>query len=135
MLVDQARHLYDWVVVDLPTVFNRTSLMAISECERAFLISTAELPSLHLTRKAMNMVEQLGFPRDRFHVIMNRVSRRDSMGPETWKAVRMQGACAVAQRLFFPAPRGHSGPAFGSRRRFGKSHRERRHAAVRQYRR
>ena len=80
MLVDQARHLYDWVVVDLPTVFSRTSLMAISECERAFLISTSELPSLHLTRKALNMVDQLGFPKDRFHVVVNRVSKRDSMG-------------------------------------------------------
>jgi pilus assembly protein CpaE len=82
MLIEQARHLYDWVVVDLPTVFNRTSLMAISECERAYLISTAELPSLHLTRRALTMVDQLGFPRDRFQVIVNRVSRRDSMGSE-----------------------------------------------------
>ncbi len=80
MLIDQARHLYDWVVLDLPTVFNRTSLMAISECERAFLISTAELPSLHLTRKALTMLEQLGFPKDRFHVLVNRVDRRDSVG-------------------------------------------------------
>ncbi len=82
MLLEQARHLYDWVVVDLPTVFNRISMMAISECERAFLISTAELPSLHLTRKALTMLEKLGFPRDRFHVVVNRVSRRDSMGLE-----------------------------------------------------
>src|SRR5580704_9519096 len=82
LLIDQARRLYDWVVVDLPTVFSRTSLMAISECERAYLISTAELPSLHLTRRALTMVDQLGFPRDRFQVIVNRVSRRDSMGSE-----------------------------------------------------
>lgn len=82
MLVDQARHLYDWVVVDLPTVFSRTSLMAISECERAFLISTSELPSLHLTHKAINMLDQLGFPKDRFQVLVNRVSRRDRMGIE-----------------------------------------------------
>jgi pilus assembly protein CpaE len=82
MLLQQARHLYDWVVVDLPTVFSQISLMAISECERAFLISTAELPSLHLTRKALTMLENLGFPRDRFHVVVNRVSRRDSMGSE-----------------------------------------------------
>ena len=82
MLLDQARHLYDWVVVDLPTVFNRVSLVAISECERAFLISTAELPSLHLTRKALTMLDQLGFPKERIHVVVNRVSRRDSMGSE-----------------------------------------------------
>jgi pilus assembly protein CpaE len=80
LLVEQARQLYDWVVLDLPTVFNRTSLMAISECERAYLVSTTELPSLHLTRKALTMLHQLGFPQDRFHVLVNRVNRRDGMG-------------------------------------------------------
>ncbi len=82
MLVDQARHIYDWVILDLPTVFSRNSLMAISECERALLISTSELPSLHLTRKALTMLDQLGFPKDRFHVLVNRVSKYDRMGLE-----------------------------------------------------
>ena len=80
VLIDHARQLYDWVILDLPTVFNRTSLMAISECERAFLVSTSELPSLHLTRKAMSMVDQLGFPKERFQVLVNRVERRDDIG-------------------------------------------------------
>ena len=62
VLIDHARRMYDWVILDLPAVFNRTSLMAISECERAFLVSTSELPSLHLTRKALTLVDQLGFP-------------------------------------------------------------------------
>jgi pilus assembly protein CpaE len=80
VLIEHARGLYDWVILDLPTVFHRTSLMAISECERAFLISTAELPSLHLTRKALTLVDQLGFPKDRFQVLVNRVNRRDELG-------------------------------------------------------
>jgi pilus assembly protein CpaE len=79
VLIDHARNLYDWVVLDLPAIFNRTSLMAISECERAFLISTSELPSLHLTRKALTMVDQLGFPKDRFQVLVNRVDKRDDI--------------------------------------------------------
>src|SRR5580692_10762860 len=66
LLIDHARQLYDWIILDLPTVFSQTSLMAIAQCERAFLVSTAELPSLHLTRKAMGLIEQLGFPKDRF---------------------------------------------------------------------
>jgi hypothetical protein len=33
-----------------------------------------------LTRKALTMVDQLGFPKERFHVVVNRVSKRDSMG-------------------------------------------------------
>jgi pilus assembly protein CpaE len=80
ILIDRARELYDWVMLDLPAVFNRTSLMTISECERAYLISTSELPSLHLTRKALTLVDQLGFPRDRFQVLVNRVDRRDDIG-------------------------------------------------------
>jgi pilus assembly protein CpaE len=80
VLIDHARNLYDWVILDLPSIFNRTSLMAVSECERAFLVSTSELPSLHLTRKALTMVDQLGFPKDRFQVLVNRVDKRDDIG-------------------------------------------------------
>jgi pilus assembly protein CpaE len=80
VLIEHARNLYDWVILDLPAIFNRTSLMAISECERAYLISTSELPSLHLTRKALTLVDQLGFPKDRFQVLVNRVDKRDDIG-------------------------------------------------------
>jgi pilus assembly protein CpaE len=80
VLIDQARNLYSWVILDLPAIFNRTSLMAISECERAFLVSTSELPSLHLTRKALTMLDSLGFPKDRFQVLVNRVDKRDDIG-------------------------------------------------------
>jgi pilus assembly protein CpaE len=82
ILVDHARRLYDWVILDLPSVFHRTSLMAVSDCEQAFLVTTPELPSLHLTRKAMTLIDQLGFPRDRFRVLVNRVDKRDDIGTD-----------------------------------------------------
>jgi pilus assembly protein CpaE len=80
MLVEQARNIYDWVVLDLPTIFSPTSLMATAECERAFLVSTADLPSLHLARKALTMLNHLGFPQERFHVLLNRLDRREEIG-------------------------------------------------------
>jgi len=76
ILVDHARQMYDWVILDLPSVFQRTSLMAISECERAFLVSTGELPSLHLTVKALKLLDNLGFPKDRFQILVNRADKR-----------------------------------------------------------
>lgn len=79
MLIEQARQIYDWVILDVPTVFSPTSLMATAECERAFLVSTADLPSLHLTRKALTMLHQLGFPKERFHVLVNRFDRREEI--------------------------------------------------------
>ncbi len=67
------------MVIDLPVVFQRLSLMTISESDRAFLVSTAELPSLHLARKAVNLLEQLGFPKERFQITINRINRRDEI--------------------------------------------------------
>jgi pilus assembly protein CpaE len=80
VVIEHARRLYDWVVLDLPAVFNRGSLVAVSEADKAYMVSTAELPSLHLTRRALNLVDQLGFPKERFQVVVNRVSRRDGIG-------------------------------------------------------
>jgi len=80
LLIDYARGLYDWVILDLPTVFSQISLTALAECEYAYLVSTSELPSLHLTRKAMGMIAQIGFPSERFEVLVNRVDRRDDIG-------------------------------------------------------
>ena len=78
-VMEYARMNYDWVMIDLPVVFQRLSLMTISESDRAFLVSTPELPSLHLARKAVNLLDQLGFPKERFQIVMNRIDRRDEI--------------------------------------------------------
>ncbi len=79
-VLEYARMLYDWVILDLPVVFHRLSLMALTESDRAFLVSTSELPSLHLARRAVQMLAQLGFAKDRFQVVINRASRNDGIG-------------------------------------------------------
>ncbi len=78
-LLEGARRTYDWTLVDLPSIFHRTSLLALTESDDAFLVTTSELPSLHLARKAVNLLAQLGFPRERYRVLINRVSRRDTL--------------------------------------------------------
>jgi pilus assembly protein CpaE len=80
VVLNYSRMIYDWIVVDLPLVFQRTSLITLSESDQAFLVSTSELPSLHLARKAVNMLEQLGLPKDRFRMVVNRVGKRDGIG-------------------------------------------------------
>ncbi len=78
-VMEYVRMNYDWVVIDLPVVFQRLSLMTISESDRAFLVSTPELPSLHLARKAVNLLDHLGFPKERFQIVMNRIDKRDEI--------------------------------------------------------
>jgi Flp pilus assembly CpaE family ATPase len=45
-----------------------------------YLVSTGELPSLHLARKAINMLTQLGLTKDRYRLLVNRVNKRDGIG-------------------------------------------------------
>jgi Flp pilus assembly CpaE family ATPase len=79
--LERAREAYDWVLLDLPALFHRSTLQALPEADRLFLITTAELPSLHLTRKAINLLGQLGFGRERIRVLANRVEHRWALTP------------------------------------------------------
>jgi pilus assembly protein CpaE len=78
-VLDFARLSYDWLIIDLPVIFQRLSLMTVSEADQAFLVSTSELPSLHLARKAVNLLNQLGFPKERFQILVNRINKRDEI--------------------------------------------------------
>lgn len=78
-VVEYTRTQYDWIVLDLPSIFHRTSLLALSECDHAFLVSTAELPSLHLARRAVNLLAHLGIERERYQLLVNRLDKRDGI--------------------------------------------------------
>lgn len=73
------RTQYDYVLIDLPVVFDRWSLVGLSNSERALLVSTPELPSLHLARRAVQVLQQFGFPKDRFQILLNRVNRKEDI--------------------------------------------------------
>ena len=78
-VLESARKHYEWIVIDLPVIFHRTSMLTFSESDRCFLVSTSELPSLHLTRRAISVLATLGFDKERYKVIVNRVNRRDGL--------------------------------------------------------
>ena len=80
--LESVREIYDWIVVDLPSVFEKLSLLTISDSDEAFLVSTAELPSLHLTRKAIAYLGMLGFGLERYKVLVNRLGKQEGIKSE-----------------------------------------------------
>jgi len=80
--LESVRELYDWIVVDLPSIFEKISLLTMSDCDEAFLVSTAELPSLHLTRKAVAYLATVGFGLERYKVLVNRLARQENITSE-----------------------------------------------------
>jgi pilus assembly protein CpaE len=77
--LDRARRYYDWTVLDLPSIFHRVSQLALAEADSVFLISTPELPSLHLARKAIHMLVHAGFAPERFEVVVSQIGRKEGM--------------------------------------------------------
>jgi pilus assembly protein CpaE len=81
-LLAQASARYEWIIVDAPNVFQPASLMAISESGSACLVTTPDLASLHLTRRAIALLTQLGMTPDRYRIVVNRMSRREGISQQ-----------------------------------------------------
>lgn len=80
-VIEYARMYYDWVLVDLPTAFHQLSLFMMSEADQVYLVSTSELASLHLGRRASAMLSQLGFEKERVRMVVNRLSKKEEIAP------------------------------------------------------
>lgn len=80
-VLEAARHTYDWTVVDLPAMFERLSLLALAEADAYYMVTGADLPSLHLARRAVTLLQTSGVARDRVRVIVNGISKRDGLAP------------------------------------------------------
>ncbi|MEZ5354120.1 MAG: AAA family ATPase [Bryobacteraceae bacterium] len=104
-LFEFARTMYDWVIIDAPTIFHRHGLMALSESDQTFLVSTGDLASLHLARKAVNMLDQLGLPKERYQVVINRLSRRDGIGGSDIEKIFNSPVFASLPNDYFPLHR------------------------------
>jgi pilus assembly protein CpaE len=80
--LESLREVYDWIIVDLPSIFEKLSLLTMSDCDEAFVVSTSELPSLHLTRKAVAYLSAVGFGMERYRVLVNRLGKQEGITSE-----------------------------------------------------
>ena len=78
-LMEYCRCAYSWTFVDAPNVFHRLGLLLMSEADQALLVSSSDLASLHLARKAVNMLTNLGFSKDRYQIVVNRIGKYDGI--------------------------------------------------------
>ncbi len=80
-LLDFARRLYRVIVMDLSGNMEKYSINLIHESKRVFLVTTPELPALHLAREKLVFLQGEGLS-ERVWLALNRVSRRDAMTAE-----------------------------------------------------
>ena len=77
-----ARTVHDFTMVDLPSRLNRMTLAVLEDVDQVFLITTADLPALHLANRTLRGLSDAGVPLGRVALLVNRISRRDQVTPE-----------------------------------------------------
>jgi len=75
------RSAYDWVVVDLGRSASPLAFGVLDELDGLYLISTIDLPALHLSKQVVQNLTDAGFGRNRLHLVMNRAPKRSDILP------------------------------------------------------
>ena len=70
-----ARQRFDYVVLDLSRVPDGITLRALDEADSVFLIAQTTLPFLHDGKRLLDLLRQLGYARDKLHLVINRVQK------------------------------------------------------------
>jgi len=76
---EAARQSFDWVIVDLPAIFDRLSLLAIAESDAYFLVTSIDLVGLHHARRALALLASSGISRSATRVVVNGGAKRDGL--------------------------------------------------------
>ena len=77
-----ARTLYHFSVVDLSSSLSPLTMAVLEDTDQTFLITTSDLPSLHLAKRTLQKLSQTGYPPERLGLVLNRASRRDEVSGE-----------------------------------------------------
>ncbi len=73
---------HDFVVVDMPQGLTDVALAALDAADKILLVTTLELPAIKNAKLCLEVMESLGYDRDKVKVVLNRSSREIGLGIE-----------------------------------------------------
>ena len=71
-IVSVARARFDYVVLDIGRIFEASTVRALDQAEAIYLVVQLTLPFMHDARRLINVLHNLGYPRDRVRLVVNR---------------------------------------------------------------
>lgn len=66
---------YSRVVLDLPHTFDPVTIAALDMSDDILLVMAVDIPGIRSTKRALNVLDRLGYPRSRVHIVVNRWSK------------------------------------------------------------
>lgn len=78
-VLDFARSIYDYVIVDLLSVCDSVAMAALSAADRVHLVCNTDMSSLFLMRRTIPLLEEMGFTREQIRVVVNRYAKHSEL--------------------------------------------------------
>lgn len=75
-LLQTLKGMYDVVIVDTPPAFNDHVLAAFDTSDEFVLVATLDVPALKNLKLTLEMLELLGYAKDRWRVVLNRADAK-----------------------------------------------------------
>lgn len=80
-ILDLARDAFPLTIVDTPALFTDQVLAAIDRSELIILVGSMDVPSVKNLKLAITTLQQLGHPRDRMRLVLNRADSKVGLRP------------------------------------------------------
>jgi len=75
-LIGVLRQIYDVVVIDTPAAFSDQALAAFDLTDHFLLVATLDVPAIKNLKLTLEMLQLLGYPRERWHIVLNRADAK-----------------------------------------------------------
>lgn len=75
-VVDLLRGMFRWVVIDGPPLFTDQILAALDLTDIVIVITSLDVPSIRSLKLSIETLHELGFPRDRLRLVLNRADSK-----------------------------------------------------------
>lgn len=67
---------YSRIVLDLPHTFDPITIAALDIADEILLVMALDIPGIRSTKRALNVLDRLGYPRSRIHIVVNRWTKK-----------------------------------------------------------
>jgi len=74
-ILHQLGHKFEYIVLDLPHTFDPITISALDMADDILLLLTLDIPGIRSTKRTLKVFDNLGYPRDKIRVVVNRWSK------------------------------------------------------------
>jgi pilus assembly protein CpaE len=81
-IITLGRTEFNFVVLDMGRAIESVGVKALDACDSIYIVMQYTVPSLHDTKRLLTLMMSLGYPREKIHLIANRVQKGSDISSE-----------------------------------------------------